>query len=81
MAGSVDQRWPTVGGIGRVPSVLMLDFDAHGGSGTVAIREATHSTMMEMTRGLKAPTAFARSRGQVGVGYTEASRGAASMTR
>lgn len=34
----------------------MLDFDVHGG-GADPIREATHSTMVEMTRGLKTPTA------------------------
>jgi hypothetical protein len=34
----------------------MLDFDVHGGGGD-PIREATHSAMVEMTRGLKAPTA------------------------
>jgi hypothetical protein len=34
----------------------MLDIDVQGGGGD-PIREATHSTMLEMTRGLKAPTA------------------------
>ena len=56
MAGSVDHGRPAVVRIGRVPSVLMLDFDVHGGGGD-PIREATHSAMVEMTRGLKAPTA------------------------
>jgi hypothetical protein len=33
MAGSLDHRRSDVVRIGRVPSVLMLDFDVHGGGG------------------------------------------------